>query len=319
MRPVFFAFGLGVALLGSAAQAHIKMSAPADWLTTNSEGDPQKVGPCGVDSTTTYTASNKVTTVHAGDVLTVSWTETIPHDGWFRISLALNSRDELTDPAVLTKNSDGTPKTVATSTSYPVLADDLFPHMAAGTANNTPYTTTVTIPTTASCTKCTLQLLQFMADHPADPSYFYHHCADLQIVGSGAGGGTSGAAGQGGAAGHVAGGGSGGVGGAAGHATGTGGVGTGGVGGAMGTGGISSTGGAQGTGGTPAPGTGGTPAQGTGGTPAPGTGGSGSVNEGMPGSASGCACQSVPTAPSWLAFGLAAAAGLLARRRRSRQ
>jgi uncharacterized protein (TIGR03382 family) len=320
MRPAVLSFGLGLMLVASTARAHIKMSAPADWLTTNTNGDPQKIGPCGVDPTTqpgstTYTPSNKVTTVHAGDKLMVSWTETIPHDGWFRISLALNSRDELTDPMVTETNKDGTPKAVAISSSYPVLADDLFPHMAANTANNTAYMTTVTIPADASCTKCTLQLLQFMAEHPADPSYFYHHCADLQIVGSGAAGGSNGAAGHGGAAGHAATGGSGGgSGGAAGH--GTGGVGSGGV---PGSGGIVASGGSPGTGGTP--GTGGVPTTGTGGSSPPGTGGvttgtGGASNEGNPGSESGCSCQSVPTAPPLLSLALAFGATLLARRRR---
>ncbi len=151
------------------ARAHIKMSAPTDWLVTDASGDPQKITPCGVDPTaaaSTYTASNAVTTVHTGDKLVVNWTETVPHDGHFRIALAINSRSELMDPAVTASNKDGTPKTVATSTAYPVLADGLFEHTAASVTAGKAYTYTVTIPNTP-CTKCTLQLLQFMAKHPA--------------------------------------------------------------------------------------------------------------------------------------------------------
>ena len=66
-------------------------------------------------------------------------------------------------PAVTKANSDGTAAEVAISTVYPVLADNLFPHTAASVAANKAYTYTVTIPNTP-CAKCTLQLLQFMAN-----------------------------------------------------------------------------------------------------------------------------------------------------------
>ena len=107
--------GAALALFGAlvvprAARAHIKMSAPADWIMTSSLGDPQKITPCGVDPTmpSTFTVTNAVTTLHVGDKVTFNWTETVPHDGHFRISLAINSRDELKDPAVTKMNSDGT-------------------------------------------------------------------------------------------------------------------------------------------------------------------------------------------------------------------
>ena len=59
-----------------AAEAHIKMSAPADWITTNSLGDPQKITPCGVDPNmpSTFTVTNAVTTLHVGDKVTFNWT-----------------------------------------------------------------------------------------------------------------------------------------------------------------------------------------------------------------------------------------------------
>jgi hypothetical protein len=326
LRSLFSPRGLGatltlagvLVLAPRAARAHIKMSAPADWITTNAQGDPQKITPCGVDPTmpSTFTVTNAVTTLHVGDKVTFNWTETVPHDGHFRIALAINSRDELTDPAVTKKNSDGTAAEVAISTAYPVLADNLFPHTAASVSANKAYTYSVTIPNTP-CTKCTLQLLQFMANHPLDPSYFYHQCADVTILGAGGGGGSGGNSGSsgstsgtgGGSAGKSGGsggatsgaGGSGGKsGGTGGAVTGTGGTtnGTGGTtsgtGGAVtGTGGaITGTGGAtSGTGGQVATGSdasavgnGGNGATGTGGT---GTGGSPEGDA----SSGGCACQ----------------------------
>jgi MYXO-CTERM domain-containing protein len=268
---------LGGTLVGAfaprAAQAHIRMTAPAGWVMTDTDGDPQKVTPCGVDSTVTYTPTNAVTTVHAGDQVTVNWIETIPHDGHFRISLAITSRNELLDPMVTQMNSDDTAEQVAISNPpvYPVLADNLFPHTAAATAAGTKYTTTVTLPSNMTCAKCTLQLLQFMANHPPDPSYFYHQCADFTILAaSGAGGNGAGGSGATGAGGT--------------NATGTGGTNPTGTGGtnATGTGGI---GGAGGSGAIGAGGSGGS------------TGSGGDTASGSPGgpagpttSSSGCSC-----------------------------
>jgi MYXO-CTERM domain-containing protein len=338
MKPhphsLFLPRGLGAALtlMGAlvvaprAAEAHIKMSMPADWITTNAEGDPQKITPCGVDPTMpkTFTVTNAVTTLHVGDKVTFNWTETVPHDGHFRIALAINSRDELTDPAVTQMNSDGTAAQVAISTAYPVLADDLFDHKAASVSPGKAYTYTVTIPNTP-CAKCTLQLLQFMANHPLDPSYFYHQCADVTILAasggtggsSGSTGGTTGNSGSGGAAGKT--GGSGGATpGTGGSTTGTGGAISGAGGTNTGTGGtIGGTGGTNpGTGGTNA-GTGGGVASGTGGSAATGTGGNGTG--GSPeggGSSGGCACQLAAANVSWTGLGLLGIALLCVRRRR---
>jgi hypothetical protein len=323
-RSFFSPRGLGaaLALVGAlitgprAARAHIKMSAPADWIMTNSEGDPQKITPCGVDPTlpppVPPMATGAVTTLHVGDKVTFNWTETVPHDGHFRISLAINSRNELTDPAVTQMNSNGTAAAVAISTAYPVLADNLFPHTAASVSADKPYTYTVTIPNTP-CAKCTLQLLQFMANHPLDPSYFYHQCADVTILAAAGAAGSGGSVGStGGSGGGGKPGGSGGAGkpgGTGGATTGTGGTtsGTGGTtsgtgGTTSGTGGtIGGTGGSTtgtggsttGAGGGMATGTGGTAvSSGSGGSPASGSGGTG--EGGSPeggGSGGGCSCQ----------------------------
>jgi hypothetical protein len=335
--------GLVCASVSRPAGAHIKMSAPADWITTNSEGDPQKITPCGVDPTmpSTYTVTNAVTTVHVGDQVTVNWTETVPHDGHFRIALAINSRDELTDPAVTQMNSDGTAEAVAISTSYPVLADNLFPHMASQVTAGKAYTYTVTIPN-MTCSKCTLQLLQFMANHPKDPSYFYHQCADFTILGTGSAsdagatgsggtgsGGAKGAGGATGSGGATASGGTTGSGGASasGGATGSGGKAA--SGGATGAGGVVSSGGTTGSGGAQASGgsTGSGGAQASGGSGGSGdstgsggsTGSSGSAGSGDSGS-SGCSYATGGASPNAIGIGfLLVALTALRRGRRARR
>jgi hypothetical protein len=62
----------------------------------------------------------------------------------------------------------------------PVLADGLFPHTTRPTA---PFEADIDIPN-INCTKCTLQIIQFMTEHGLnrDGDFSYHHCADLQIT-----------------------------------------------------------------------------------------------------------------------------------------
>jgi hypothetical protein len=61
-----------------------------------------------------------------------------------------------------------------------VLADGLFVHTAKVT---TPFETDVTLPN-ISCKRCTLQVVEFMEQHPVNnPGMFtYHHCAVMQIT-----------------------------------------------------------------------------------------------------------------------------------------
>ena len=60
----------------------------------------------------------------------------------------------------------------------PVLADGLFPHYTRPASPQT-YETDVQLPN-ISCKKCTLQVVQWMAEHGYNNpgGYTYHHCAD---------------------------------------------------------------------------------------------------------------------------------------------
>ena len=62
----------------------------------------------------------------------------------------------------------------------PVLADGLFAHTAR---SETPFETDIQLPN-INCKKCTLQVVQWMAEHAFNNpgGYSYHHCADLQIT-----------------------------------------------------------------------------------------------------------------------------------------
>jgi BIM1-like copper acquisition factor len=173
------------------AHAHIRLLSPASWVVEAADGTPQKAGPCGGNGTPT----GMITEFQAGETIMVQWQETVPHPGHFRISLAEN-RTDFVDPQVQTApgSNMSVSATVMDPPVAPVLRDNVAPRTsvsAAGTMFNEP----VTLPDTP-CEKCTLQVIQFMAEHA--PGYFYYHCADIRILAAdGSGGGAAGAAGAG--------------------------------------------------------------------------------------------------------------------------
>jgi hypothetical protein len=167
------------------ANAHFRLVEPEPWIAGNGLGDPQKMAPCGGTSQDPGTPTNIVTKVQGGSKLHIKIQETVFHPGFYRIALAVNSRSELPpDPQPVTVPTDKGPRSVAGTIQYPpqipVLADGLFQHTALATA---PWETDVQLPN-ITCAKCTLQVIQFMAQHMLnkDGDYTYHHCADLQIT-----------------------------------------------------------------------------------------------------------------------------------------
>jgi len=179
-------FAAGIALaIAPFASAHFRLLEPQSWIVENNLGDPQKLGPCGGTSANGGEPTNMVTKATGGQKLHIKVQETVFHPGHYRVSLAVNSRADLpADPQVVTRDGAKGPQSVSAPIQnpiqMPVLADGLFPHTAKVEA---PLETDVTLPN-ITCTKCTLQIVQFMAEHGLnkDGGYYYHHCADLQIT-----------------------------------------------------------------------------------------------------------------------------------------
>jgi hypothetical protein len=174
-----------VAVLPLAADAHFILVEPASWLVENRLGDPQKLGPCGGTSADAGTATNAISQVTGGQRLHLKVQETVYHPGHYRVALAVNSRAELPpDPEVTTRESERGPwsvsATIQNPVAPPVLADGLFPHTAKPAE---PFEADIELPN-ITCAKCTLQVVQFMAEHGRnrDGDFSYHHCADLQIT-----------------------------------------------------------------------------------------------------------------------------------------
>lgn len=176
--------GLIFIALAAPAIAHFRLLEPASWLQESPLGDPQKAAPCGGTSADPGKPTDKVTTVTGGEKLHIKIQETVFHPGFYRVALAVNSRDELPkDPEAKTEPGPNGPKSVSGAIQYPpappVLADGLFQHVSKFDKEQE---ADIDIPN-ITCPKCTLQVIEFMANHGLnkDGDYTYHHCAVLQI------------------------------------------------------------------------------------------------------------------------------------------
>jgi len=189
-QPVRIAI-VAAAVLGATPVAvigHFKLVEPASWLIENDRGDPQKTGPCGGSNTDWGKPSYAVTKATGGEKLHIKVLETIYHPGHYRVALAVNSPTELPpDPETVTRDGERGPVSVSAKIQEPpqapVIADGLFVHATRPTGPAAPFETDVQLPN-ITCKKCTLQVVQFMAEHAFNNpgGYSYHHCAEIQIT-----------------------------------------------------------------------------------------------------------------------------------------
>jgi hypothetical protein len=183
------ALGAGAFVLAApvAGSAHFILMQPSSAIVENQLGDPQKLGPCGGTSKDAGTPTNAVTEVKGGELLHVHVKETIYHPGHFRIALAVLDRAELpVDPEDTVKDGpNGKPWSVSgkvdPNPKPPVLVDGLWEHHERKPAEE--FETDVKIPN-INCDHCSLQVIQFMEQHPINPDgrFTYHHCADLKVT-----------------------------------------------------------------------------------------------------------------------------------------
>jgi hypothetical protein len=179
-----FALTLAAAL-PAAVSAHFKLLEPASWIVENERGDPQKAAPCGGDPKATSTTT--IGKAAGGSKIHIKIAETIYHPGHYRVALAVNSRAELpADPETRERMTEKGPQSVwaaiQSPPQIPVIADGLFQHYTRPAQPQT-WEADIQLPN-ISCPKCTLQIIQFMAEHGYNQpgGYSYHHCADLEIT-----------------------------------------------------------------------------------------------------------------------------------------
>ena len=178
---------LAAAALITPAYAHFILHAPTPSLAQNGLGDPQKLGPCGGTTANAGTPTNVITEAKGGDTVHIKIQETIYHPGHYRIALAVKSRSELpADPETVTRDTPRGPYSVSAkidpAPKPPVLVDGLFVHTTRPEAGSF-WETDVKLPN-INCEKCSLQVIQWMAEHGVNPDgmFTYHHCADFKIT-----------------------------------------------------------------------------------------------------------------------------------------
>jgi hypothetical protein len=183
---VVFSCFIATVLLAPFAEGHFRLIEPKSWVVENEVGNPQKPGPCGgTEGDAGVSPTGAITRVQGGQKLHIQLLEVIFHPGHYRIALAVNSRAELPkDPVVVTRETDKGPQSVSAKIdnppTVPVLADGLWQHTSKSAA---PFETDVQLPN-INCPTCTLQIVEFMAEHGynKEGGYSYHHCAVLNIT-----------------------------------------------------------------------------------------------------------------------------------------
>ena len=137
----------GVLLVPAVALGHARLVSPPPRTTTIGKTPPCAGAPRG----------NSPTVLAAGQMLEVDWVETVDHPGHYELAISLADDQNF---VTLLGN----------------IPDRPFPD---GAVEND-YSTMLQIPSTP-CAACTLQLIQFMSDHPPGSQYYYS-CTDIQIV-----------------------------------------------------------------------------------------------------------------------------------------
>ena len=193
-----FAAVATLAALPSATSAHFKLLEPASWITEDSAGrsaearsmrrrpegaERHALVACGHESH----GRREIAPKNPGDDLPLG---PLPH----------RSRGELEGRAAarsddlravhrprrvldVGRDSESSANPRARRRVVPALSGPGEPASAIPKTPMTPWETDLRLPN-INCPKCTLQVIQFMADHPYNQpgGYSYHHCADLQIT-----------------------------------------------------------------------------------------------------------------------------------------
>ena len=199
-RAVAAFLGVGVIgiLTADSAQAHYALDTPPNWVsiapdTYNGGGMPEKTGPCGNEGAPapagvpTGTVTGFSSNANGTTTITITLHETTFHPGHYRVALkqgqsSTQTQTTLPDPVVTAAGGDpcgmAVTETVPAGTILPdgVIADGVLAHTAPFAGEQT---IVVTVPASFTCTRCTLQVIEYMSSHPTP--CFYHHCADVSI------------------------------------------------------------------------------------------------------------------------------------------
>lgn len=158
----------GSVILAAASDAfgHAHMTYPMRRANCQSGDDASckpamGAGPCGGTPNPAVTP----TIFFVGSSYTLTWAETIQHISTYRFNLSTNGE-----------------ASQAAFDAFPVMPDGTVPD-GTGPAN---YQFVWTVPDTANCNPCVMQLIQDMDAVPGDLANPYYNCADVRILAAGA-------------------------------------------------------------------------------------------------------------------------------------
>lgn len=174
MRPSLAFTFLTLAGLAGSASAHIHLTSPLS-RTDDAVGNPQKQQHCGGAP---GRIAGRVQTLAPGATITVTWAETVPHPGYFRIAF---QPDGEVFPIPAPNGVDGFPTEdrtgqTDTATGAIILKDRIPDGMLSAQ---------VILPT-MECNNCTLQFIQVMTDRApyttdAASDDIYFNCSDITL------------------------------------------------------------------------------------------------------------------------------------------
>ncbi|MFN0250135.1 MAG: SCE4755 family polysaccharide monooxygenase-like protein [Kofleriaceae bacterium] len=182
MKRVGAASFLAVIGLSSSAFAHIHLTNPLS-RTDNAQGNPQKNGHCGDPAYSRAANPTRTTVYPPGATITVTWAETIPHPGWFRISFQPNG-----DTFALPRTGTGVGNFQSPLESEEGLTDAAGALVIADLIPDGTLSREITLPN-VECANCTLQFIQVMtgampyervATEPGNND-LYFNCADITL------------------------------------------------------------------------------------------------------------------------------------------
>ena len=182
--------------LSAASFAHVDLSSPTPRAHGETEGN-LKSGPCGQ---TTNGRTANVTVFEPGQTITVTWNEYIDHPAYYRVAFDddgddgfVTRTDGQTDPAA----DDPEAVEAALNMDAQILAIVTEQNDTTAGASTDVRSVDVTLPN-ITCETCTLQLIQYMYNNPAQG---YFQCADIALRAAGSSSDAdAGPSGQGGSA-----------------------------------------------------------------------------------------------------------------------
>jgi MYXO-CTERM domain-containing protein len=189
---------LACATVASNARAHIGMTGNIK-SRTDSGGfdDAQKSFPCDGAR-----GDGPIYTFEPGSTIKLSFTESIPHPGYYRIAFDRDGEDDFMDPRSIKPldpnrecKYDDTDQCEKSDycNNESVLFDNLNPHISSGLGTSVSWN--IKLPD-VECDNCTLQIIQVMEDtshggycpidtcsgHERSAADVYHRCIDLKLV-----------------------------------------------------------------------------------------------------------------------------------------